>query len=131
MKSILCVLLFLCGCQSAHLRVRTEYMNESYLAGSQIESPYLTSSCFCGEQLVIKYSGACLPASLRLYVRLSNHEIKEYTRNIQTKSGYWVYRLINEEYQCLGPILGYKVELWQGETCMNTFSHLWADAVIN
>jgi hypothetical protein len=123
------LLLLTSSCQSAHLRVRTEYLDEGYLASSQIESLELSSCSFFGEQLVIKYKGLSAPGQLKLSVRFSNHEIKTYVREITASRGYWVHRLLGEEYCCEGPILGYKVELYENSCCLATFCHLWAEKI--
>lgn len=125
----LSIVLFFTSCQSTHLRVRTEYIDESYLASSEIENPYISSPCFCGEQLVIRYCGLSAPGYIKLSVRFSDHEVKSFIYEVRASRGYSIYRLINEEYLCKGPFLSYKVELFEQESCIATFSHLWAEPI--
>ena len=109
--------------------MRTEYIEGTYLASSQIESVNLCSPCLCGEQLVIRYKGLCGSGALHVHMRFSDHEVQTMHREVTTSSGYWVVQLKNEAFQCRGPILGYKVELFEAGQLLDTFCHLWADPI--
>lgn len=63
-------------------------------------------------------------------MRYGNGEESVYTRSVTKRYGWCSYQLLNDDYWRLQDILSYKVELFHGSTCLDTWRHhVWAELI--
>jgi len=134
MKLVPILLIFiLTGCSSRILTVRTEYINEEYLASYHVETPDpALYNPPVGQRLIIHWhlTCACDDMYLRLQVRYRNREENVIKVPISIKSGYYCYTLLDEEYCRTRGILTYRVELICDGCVVTEWRHqLWADLI--
>lgn len=125
---------FLTSCHKPLLMCRTEYLTPIYLASQQILTPDPLRDCFYGQQLIVKWnlSRECVDDSLLLVVHLRFGTRENETIKVPlTKAfGFWVYRLLNQEYWCKGGIISYQAQLWHlGELVEEWNHHLWTELI--
>ncbi len=130
---VLLLLSLLSACShTPAITARTEYFNEGYLASSRIETPDPCRTCFNGQQIVMNWNlqTRCLPATIVLSVRYGNHEFDEVVHEVNAPAGFWIFRLLNQEYWDRQGILSYSVRLYSGETLISAWNHhLWAEQI--
>jgi len=128
-------LLGLCGCAPRQmLTARSEYLNSTYLASTQIRTPEPCYPCFVGEQVIISWNlPRCIPLSeseLHFLVRLGDREVEERCIPVQLHSGFWIYRIINKEYWAHKGILSYSARIVRDGEEVYRFDHkLWQDLI--
>lgn len=115
------------------LEVRSEYLNERYLASYDTDTVDPCSSCFLGQQVVIHW---CLPTYIKnpttcffvLTLRYGNHTTEEVKVPLNQASGWWIFRLLNCDYWDRGGILTYKVDLYEGDVLLDSWRHhVWTE----
>lgn len=125
---------WLAGCHRTPLVCRSEYLYPTYLASKQVKTPDLYYGCFYGQQIVIYWnlprSAFYKPVELILHVRYGNRELDTLTIPLKSSRGYWVYRLVNEEYWCRDGILAFQAQLCRdGELLEQWSHHLWSEII--
>lgn len=134
-RVLLPVLLLLMGCaQRLPLSARSEYLSANYLASTQVRTPEPCYPCFLGEQVVVSWhiprTLSLEKSSLLFQARLSDHELEEVRVPLESYEGFWIYRILNEEYKTHGGILSYSARVVQGEEVLYRFDHkLWQDII--
>ncbi len=111
--------------------MRSEYFRENYLASEEIDTPDPYRHCFRGQQVIVHWAQPCRACGeIALTVRYGNREIETLCHPIEKKCGYWIYRLLNDDYWSRGGIVSYKVELYQEGTLVDHKEHhLWAEII--
>ncbi|NGX54815.1 MAG: hypothetical protein KR126chlam2_00435 [Chlamydiae bacterium] len=111
--------------------MRSEYFRESYLASEEIDTPDPSRHCFRGQQIVVHWAEPCRASrEIVLTVRYGNRELETFCHPIKKKHGYWIYRLVNDDYWNHGGIVSYKVELYEaGVLVDHKEHHLWAEII--
>lgn len=131
----LSLLFFLASCaQRAPLSARSEYLNSTYLASTQIRTPEPCYPCFVGEQVIVSWNlPRCKPlhdSELVFRVRLGDHEVEEVTVPVELHNGFWIYRILNKEYWGHKGILSYSARIVQDDEVLYRFDHkLWQDLI--
>jgi hypothetical protein len=117
------------------LEVRSQYLYPEYLGSERVDAPDPLRTCYLGQQLVIRFK---VPrryfhdATLMLDMRYGDFSTQTYRKCLKIPRGYWVIRLVNQDYWCRCGILSYKVELLSGEEVIATkCHHLWADLILD
>jgi len=114
------------------IRARSEYLNPGYLASSHIETPDPCRGCFTGQQVVVSWNVPCrcLPADIELWVRYGDRCFTKIVHPISTPSGFWIYRLIDDDFRKLKGIVAYSAKLTKEGVVLDQWNHhLWADLV--
>lgn len=124
----------LSACHRAPLICRSEYLYPEYLASEQINTPDPLRLCFYGQQVIIYWNVLRLkfdqPVELVLHVRYGDRSCESMKIDVDQPRGYWIYRLVNQEYWCKEGILAYHVELIQNGCVLAEWSHhLWAELI--
>lgn len=129
-------LIFLSGCTSQHLSVRTEYLGCENLASHHINTPDPSLDCPPnGQRLIISWF---IPKSYQTYtdlhlhltVRFKNREQDERTIVMNSRWGFYLYDLINERYCQTGGIATYKVEMIGDGVLLEKWEHpLWVELI--
>ena len=131
----LCLLLLLSSCASHELvKARSEYLDSSYLASTQVRTPEPCYTCFVGEQVIVSWN---LPqryeldeVTLRLFLRFGDHEVREIVQPISRYRGCRIFRLLNADYWEHEGILSYSVRIENDQGVWSRFDHhLWQDIV--
>lgn len=126
---LLIALLILAGCTQNRLTVFTEYLSietlPSYVIGTPDPRLYNPD---VGEKLHINWHIPSQECSRDLRLSLSLHfgnrtEEKLWV-DLSAPSGIYIYTLINEAYWEKEGIFTYKVELYSGDTLIDTWQHL-------
>jgi hypothetical protein len=122
------------GCHRPHLSCRSEYLYPRYLASEQVNTPDLARRCFYGQQIIVSWNlpKHCqgYPLTLRLHIRYGDREIETVSTRVAKRRGWWIYRLVNQDYWCRGGILSFQAELLQGEEVVEEWTHyLWAEII--
>ncbi len=130
---LLIVCLLFSGCNRIPLSCRSEYLGPNYLASAAIDTPDPLQACFMGQQIVVRWnlpSQAPCPTTLRLSVRFGTREIETFTTPINNRNGYWIFRLLNQDYVCKQGIVSFKAEIFNGDVLLSSWRHfLWADII--
>lgn len=119
-------------CRSPSLTCRSEYLYPLYLASTQVNTPDPACGCFLGQQIIVRWNlpRHYLPSELLLTVRFGDHQIKTFSHPIPKRKGYWIYRLINQDYTCRGGIISFQAQLIQDGQVLDHWDHyLWADII--
>jgi hypothetical protein len=124
----------LSGCHQPSLTCHSEFLYPQYLASTQVNTPELKAGCFYGQQILVfwRLPKECFKktTSLALHIRYGNREIQTVSTVIEKQSGWWHYRLVNQDYWCRGGILAYRAELLQEGQIIAEWRHfLWADII--
>ena len=120
---------------ASFLTARTETLGPEYLASTSVNTPDCNQTCFLGQQIVVhwKIPPACCAGGdlfLRLFIRYGDHTLDTVTEPCVKRRGFFVYRLLNQDYWDRAGFLAYKVELWQGDQLIDCWQHhLWADII--
>lgn len=94
-----------------------------------VDTPdYRRCSPWCGQQLIVQWN---VPRHimgypdlhLLLHLRFRNHQRCKIKIPLSRWQGYWVYRLLNEEYVRTDGVLTYRLELRSGDRLMEAFNH--------
>lgn len=113
--------------------MRSEPLYPEYLASWQLDTPDPCQKNFFGEQIVAfyQYPSSCREKkSLILKIRYKNKEYEELVFPLIKTKGWWIFRLINDEYWKKGGILSYKIELYEKEMLISTWTHhLFVDLI--
>lgn len=128
-KLLMALILFLSGCCQNKLTVFTEYLSietlPSYIVGTPDPRLYDPD---VGEKLHIKWD---IPkeefleqARLKLSLYFGNKTEKKLWIDLPTPNGIYIYPLINADYWEKQGILTYKVELFSGDSLIDTWQHL-------
>ena len=134
MKRLL-LLLLLTSCTTRQvLSARSEYLNSTYLASTQIRTPEPCYPCFVGEQVIVSWNlPHCIPLSdseLHFAVRLGDREIEEVSVPVELHNGFWIYRILNKEYRSHKGILSYSARIVRDGEEVYRFDHkLWQDLI--
>lgn len=125
--------LFLSWTNTPLLRVRTEPLYPGYLSSQRIDTVDPFNKCFFGEQIVVYYrfpQRSLSDQKLILTIRYKDHSYETLVFSLCKQRGYWIYRLINENYGAHGGILSYKVELYQNDEMIQMWKHhLYVDLI--
>jgi hypothetical protein len=124
------VCLLLAGCCQSRLTVFTEYLSietlPSYIVGTPDPRLYCPD---IGEKLHIKWNlplEECAeePLRLKLSLHFGNRTEETLMLYLSSPSGIYIYSLINEAYTEKMGIFTYQVELYSGDTIIDTWQHL-------
>lgn len=137
MKPLLLLLLLLTSCATDRLMVRSEVVDEEFLASHHCSTPdYFRRGCFLGEQLVIgwrvpEYYIKERGARLVVVIRYRNQEVQTYTIPIRGERAQCIYRLIGCDYFATEGILTYKAEIVaaDGEVLESWRHHVWVEYI--
>jgi hypothetical protein len=130
------ILLSASSCSLHRLDVQTQYLSHENLASYYIGTPdpHLDNPTI-GQRLLIQWwlSSRDIenqPLFLHLIVRFRNHQEKEIKIPIETKRGFYIYDLNDQNYCESGGILTYFAEI-RNESCIITsWKHpLWANLI--
>lgn len=132
---LLAVALITSGCHRPTLLCRTEYLTLEYLASEQVNTYDLARDCFYGQQIVVFWN---VPAeyeprsvNLKLHVRYGTRQLESFSIPVKKRSGFWVHRLINQNYWDYGGIVAYQAQLFQNELLIDEWNHhLWPASFI-
>lgn len=131
---LLAVVLLLTGCHRPHIACRSEYLHPSYLASSRVNTPDAARACFYGQQIIVSWNlpQGCAQEdiTLALHIRFGNREIETVIIPIAAHKGWWIYRLVNEEYWSRCGILAFRAELLRSGELIDSWTHyLWAEII--
>ena len=130
---LLAMALVLTACHRPTLTCRSEYLDPSYLASERVNTPDPCRRCFYGQQIIVSWNlphGIQTPVELLLHVRYGTREVETLHHTITHSGGYWIYRLINQDYWCREGIIAYKAQLCQeGRELDEWTHHLWAELI--
>lgn len=139
MHILLCAILpillfFLPSCMSPALTCRSEYLYPPYLASVQANTPDPFSCSFYGQQIVVHWNlskqSLAKPLNLLLHIRYGNRELETISTLIKRRRGWWIYRLMDQDYLCKEGILAFQAQLVHGEEVLEQWTHyLWADII--
>lgn len=127
-----------CLCHSCtnRLSVRTEYLSHEQLASYTIKTPDPALRCpLIGQRLIVSWR---LPKAylaypdLHLYVQLRWHTHEEIEQRIpiETRRGYYVYTLADDDYQQSGGVVTYQVEVREQDNTLEKWTHpLWKECL--
>ncbi|MFN0065482.1 MAG: hypothetical protein ACKVOH_04515 [Chlamydiales bacterium] len=129
-----CLALLSCTSQRHLVNARSEYLYPDYPASVQISTPPCYD-CFVGQQVISYWR---LPSrfslensKLLLSVRYGDHAIEHFERALTERSGYWIYRLLNDEYWCRDGILSYSAKVvHNGQVIDQWDHHLWQEVIV-
>ena len=131
------LLLFLCGCEKYSLSVKREYVDQSTLASTFVQSPDLRQkNPPQGELLFIKWRlpEEALKEELHLSLKIiyQNHTQESLSYPVFQKRGGVTYSLLNEKYQETQGFLTYKAELLNGAgTVLREWQQqLWVERIM-
>ncbi|MCP5469237.1 MAG: hypothetical protein H7A36_01870 [Chlamydiales bacterium] len=136
MRKVLPLLLLLCSCaRHEALKARSEYLNSTYLASTQVRTPEPCYPCFVGEQVIVSWN---LPrkcplkdTDMVLTLRFGDQEVDQVMTPIGLHNGYWIYRLLNKEYWTHDGISSYSAKIvHNGEVLYQWDHHLWQELII-
>ncbi|MBA3720992.1 MAG: hypothetical protein H0W88_01155 [Parachlamydiaceae bacterium] len=133
---LLVLLLLQIGCTN-RLAVQTRYLTHESLASSHVDTPDPNlHRPFIGQQLIISWylpdeELAYENLQLNLKVRLRNREEKDITVPIpHVTQGYYIFKVVNEEFCETGGILTYKVEILGDSCVLECWKHpLWVELI--
>lgn len=122
------------GCQRTYLSCRSEYLHPTYLASTRVETPDPEIPYFYGQQILVhwKLPKSCMekPVTLLFRVRYGNREIEEIATPITTYRGWWIHRLIDEDYWCKEGVISFQAQLLQEDQVVDEWTHfLWTEII--
>jgi hypothetical protein len=123
---VLALFLFCSFSTAPYLEVRTEPLYPDYLAANQINTPDPCWDYFFGEQIVIyyKFPFSCRDSkNLALTIRYKNKEWEKRVFPLTRRKGYFIFRVVNDNYWKRGGLLSYKVELCAEGCVIKTWTH--------
>lgn len=131
--ALLFSLLLLTGCVRQRMLVaRSEYLDPGYLASRRIETPDPCQGCFVGQQIVVSWSvpSRCLPADIDLRLRYGNRCFSSVCHTVDQPQGFWIYRLLDDEFWELEGIVAYSATLSHDDHVIDQWNHhIWADLI--
>ncbi len=113
LPALFCLLL-LTGCSKYYLSLRQIPVDATYLASSQVNTPEPRTPPH-GQKIVLQW--AVPPELLEqmpqiiFHVVYKNHTEKTFVYPIESRLGFEVYTLINQDYDATGGILTYAAEI--------------------
>lgn len=130
------LLLILCGCHSNHVSVQTQYINRAELASFYIETPDPQLDCpIFGQRLLIQWNFPKCYLNLEtltmdVTIRLGDHTEITQKIPIDKRYGYYIYKIIGEDYLKHDGIKTYKVNLLANGKIIKTWHHqLWVELI--
>ena len=135
MRLLLLPFILLVSCTPAcYLSARTENLNSSYLASTQVKTPEACYACFVGQQVLVSWrlprEAALEGSELFFAVRFKDGEVEKLKVPVESRLGYWIYRIINKEYRSHKGILSYSARIVKGNETLYRFDHkLWQDII--
>lgn len=124
------------SCLLHRLDVQTQYLSHENLASYHVGTPDpRLDNPNIGQRLLVQWSLCSSdfenqPLFLHLTVRLRNHQEQKLKIPIESKRGFYVYDLINQEYFQSGGILTYQVEITNESCVITSWKHpLWAELI--
>jgi hypothetical protein len=134
MYKLLPLLLLLAGCHRSWVTCRTEFLYPDYLASERVNTPDPNRYCFFGQQLIVHWripkSHFIRGVTLVLHLRYGDRSQNKIEIPLEKNTGWWVYRLLNQEYGSRGGILSFKAELIQDGDLLDRWTHfLWTDLI--
>lgn len=133
--ALLAMAVFFTSCHRSPLSCRSEYLYPTDLSSERINTPDPWRKCYYGQQIVVRWKlpwppNQERPFQILLHLRNGNRTLETSSHVIQTTHGFWVYRLINQDFWCRGGILSYQVELLYDGIVVDTWTHsLWTDLI--
>jgi hypothetical protein len=126
--------LVLAACHRSPITCRSEYLYPPYLASVQVNTPDPMTGCFLGQQVIVKWD---LPRrfqgeelTLLFHIRFGNREQETLSVPINSHAGWWVYRLMNADYECKGGILSFQAQIIYQDAVVAEWNHyLWAEII--
>lgn len=133
---LLLIILPLASCSSRYLEIKSEYFDKNFLASQQVDTPDPLRACFQGQQLIVKWRlpWNCIMDSeevtLSVTVRFGDRSVETYSIPVKQSRGWWVLRLINNDYWCKGGMISYKAEIIADGTLIQSWRHhIWVDLI--
>ena len=113
--SLLC-LLFLTGCDKYYLSLRQIPIDATYLASSHVGTPDpRQANPPHGQKIVLQWAvpPELLQKNPQIVFRViyNNHTEKTFVYPIESRMGYEVYSLLNQDYDAVGGILTYRADI--------------------
>ena len=131
------LLLILCGCEKYSLSVKREYIDQSTLASTFVQSPDpRQNNPPKGELLLIKWRlpEEVLKEELHISLKIiyQNHTQECLSYPVFQRRGMLTYSLLNEKYQKTKGFLTYKAELVNGagSVLKEWQQQLWTERIV-
>lgn len=126
----------LSGCHRQSLYVQSDYITYMDLASYQVESPDPRKECpDTGQRLFVRWSlrnDCYMPGDTDLYLdlRFCNGCEKIVRVAVTTASGYYIYRLYNEDFFDTGGIVAYQAHIVAAGDVIESWHHqVWQERI--